>query len=127
MTPQAQVIYSRYTADTFTDSSNTRVSGQNNETYSTRLGVRLSDDILDDAYAVQPYAELNWWHHNQNSSVTLDTMHIEENVPKDRGELKLGIQGNFSQNWQGWINVSGTDDFDHYQKLEGAVGVRYVW
>ncbi|QBH97054.1 autotransporter outer membrane beta-barrel domain-containing protein [Limnobaculum zhutongyuii] len=127
LTPQAQVIYSRYTADTFTDSSNTRVSGQNNEAYSTRLGVRLSDDILDDAYAVQPYAELNWWHHNQNSSVTLDSMHIEENVPKDRGELKLGIQGNFSQNWQGWINVSGTDDFDHYQKLEGAVGVRYVW
>ncbi|WP_192878396.1 autotransporter-associated beta strand repeat-containing protein [Limnobaculum parvum] len=127
LTPQAQVIYSRYTADTFTDSSNTAVSGQNNETYSTRLGLRLSDDILDDAYAVQPYAELNWWHHNQNSAVTLDSMHIEENIPKDRGELKLGLQGNFSQRWQGWINVSATDDFDHYQKLEGAVGVRYVW
>ncbi|MCD1126290.1 autotransporter-associated beta strand repeat-containing protein [Jinshanibacter sp. LJY008] len=127
LTPQAQVIYSRYTADTFTDSSNTRVSGQNNGAYSTRLGVRLSDDILDDAYGVQPYAELNWWHHNQSSTVTLDSMHIEENVPKDRGELKLGLQGNFNQRWQGWVNVSGTDDFDHYQKLEGAIGVRYVW
>lgn len=132
LTPQAQVIYGQYSADRFTDVSGTMIDGQDNNLWTTRLGLRLSGQMqVNNDQLIQPFAEMNWWHNGQNSSVALTsagaTTVVSEDVPKDRAELKMGVQGQFSKNWSGWAHVGWQSDFQDYQRLEGMAGLRYVW
>lgn len=127
LTPQAQVAYSKYSADRLTDVTGTIIDGQNNDLWTARLGVRLVGQMQHNGHAIQPFAELNWWHSGNNASVTMDGMRVDEDAAKDRGELKVGLQGQFSKNWDGWLQVGWQGDFQDYQRLEGAAGIRYIW
>lgn len=125
--PQVQIAYSRYTADRFIDVSNTIVDGQNQDQWTSRLGARLLGQMQVGGNTLQPFAEINWWHNNRQGSVSLDGQNVDEDTPRDRGELKLGVQTAFGKNWSGWAHVSWQGDFTDYQRLEGTAGVRYVW
>ena len=125
--PQAQVIYNKYSADSFVDSSGTAIDGQNNDMWRTRIGARVAGRIENNGHLYHPFTELNWWHTGQNASVTFDRQRVEQDIPDNMAELKFGIQGEFDANWSSWINVGLQTGPDDYQNVSGGVGVRYVW
>jgi outer membrane autotransporter protein len=127
LTPQVQVAYSKYTADRFVDGSGTTIDGQNNDQWISRVGTRLSGKLQKEGYVIQPFGELNWWHNGKNTSVSLDNMSVEQDTKKDRAELKLGAQVEFTSNWNAWFNVGMQSDFSDYKRFEGTAGVRYTW
>ncbi|WP_159566667.1 autotransporter-associated beta strand repeat-containing protein [Budvicia diplopodorum] len=125
--PQAQVVYSKYSADRFVDSSNAVIDGQNNDSWSTRLGSRLTGKIKYDDYTLHPFTEVNWWHTQQGASVTLNEMRIDQDMPKNRAEMKVGIQSEFTDNLNTWVHLEGQTGADGYRSFGGGVGVSYSW
>ncbi|MBK5143083.1 autotransporter-associated beta strand repeat-containing protein [Budviciaceae bacterium BWR-B9] len=125
--PQAQVVYNKYSADSFVDSSNTKIDGQNNEIWSTRLGTRLTGNIQGKGYTHHPFAEVNWWYSKQDASVTFDSMRIDQDMPNNRAEVKVGIQSEFDNKWSTWVNLGVQEGADNYHSVGGGIGVRYVW
>ncbi|TQS91095.1 autotransporter outer membrane beta-barrel domain-containing protein [Limnobaculum zhutongyuii] len=124
--PQAQVVYNKYSADSFVDSSNTKIAGQNNEIWSTRLGTRLTGNIQGKGYTHHPFAEVNWWYSKQDASVTFDGMRIDQDMPNNRAELKVGVQSEFDNKWSTWVNLGVQGGADNYHSIGGGIGVRYV-
>ncbi len=125
--PQAQVVYNKYSADSFVDSSNTKIAGQNNEIWSTRLGTRLIGNIQGKGYNHHPFAEVNWWYSKQDASVTFDGMHIDQDMPNNRAELKLGLQSEFDNNWSTTVSVGGQVGDQSYHSMQGSINVRYAF
>ncbi|AWH88259.1 autotransporter-associated beta strand repeat-containing protein [Limnobaculum parvum] len=125
--PQAQVVYNKYSADSFVDSSNTKIDGQNNEMWSTRMGTRLTGNIQGEGYTHHPFAEVNWWYSKQDASVTFDGMRIDQDMPNNRAELKVGVQSEFDNTWSTWVNLGVQGGADDYHSIGGGIGVRYIW
>ncbi|MCD1125452.1 autotransporter-associated beta strand repeat-containing protein [Jinshanibacter sp. LJY008] len=125
--PQAQVVYNKYSADSFVDSSNTKIDGQNNDVWNTRLGTRVTGNIQGKGYTHHPFAEVNWWYSKQDASVTFDGMRIDQDMPNNRAELKVGIQSEFDNKWSTWVNLGVQSGADDYHNIGGGIGVRYVW
>ncbi|MFV0549198.1 MAG: autotransporter outer membrane beta-barrel domain-containing protein, partial [Limnobaculum xujianqingii] len=125
--PQAQVVYNKYSADSFVDSSNTKIAGQNNEIWSTRLGTRLTGNIQGKGYNHHPFAEVNWWYSKQDASVTFDGMRIDQDMPNNRAELKLGLQSEFDNNWSTTVSVGGQVGDQSYHSMQGGINVRYAF
>jgi outer membrane autotransporter protein len=52
---------------------------------------------------------------------------ISTQVPEDRYQLKLGVQGNLDKQWQLWMSVGGTIGDNDYRQYEGNIGMKYQW
>lgn len=126
--PQAQVIYVRSNTDSLTEDNGTRVSGADSHGTLTRLGVRTRVNVdLGNGRTVQPFATVNWWHASTDSSVSFNQLPLGTLYPKDRYELKVGANANFTKGWTGWVNVAGAWGSQDYQQYSGRIGVKYAW
>lgn len=125
--PQAQVVYNQYSADRFVDSKDTVIDGQDNEMWNTRLGGRLSGKIQGKDFTLHPFTEVNWWYSKQDASVTFDGMRVSQDTPKNRAELKVGIQSEFDDSWSTWVHLEGQAGEDSYRSIGGGIGVRYAF
>ncbi len=126
--PQAQIIYVDTNTDSVVEENGTRVERANSNGTITRLGVRTYSTFdLGNARKAQPFATINWWHTNVDSSVSFNQLPLGELYPKDRYELKLGVHADFTKGWTGWVNASGSWGAQDYHQYAGRVGVKYTW
>lgn len=128
LTPQAQVTWQKYSADSVTDNNGTRIDGQNSNSWNTRLGMRATGNLYKGANTViQPYMEANWLHTSDNVSVSFDGTSVKQDTPANRGELKLGIDANIDSQWSVRAQVSGQKGSNGYSDLGGSLNLRYSW
>ncbi|WP_415823404.1 autotransporter outer membrane beta-barrel domain-containing protein, partial [Achromobacter aegrifaciens] len=126
--PQAQIIYVDSNTDSITEQNGTRVDRADSNGTITRLGVRTFTTFdLGNNRKAQPFATVNWWHSNVDSSVSFNQLPIGDLYPKDRYELKLGVHANFTKGWTGWVNASGSWGAQDYHQYVGRIGVKYTW
>ncbi|HAT7654251.1 TPA: autotransporter outer membrane beta-barrel domain-containing protein, partial [Klebsiella michiganensis] len=127
LTPQAQIIWQNYSADTVIDKGRTRIDGQSSS-WASRLGLRVDGKLYKNRTSViQPFAEVNWLHTNDDISVAFNHADVQMDLPANRAELKAGIQVNLNNQWSVTGMVTGQKGSNHYDDLNGSLNVLYSW
>lgn len=125
--PQMQVIYQGVKADQFKDiQGNVIQSGPHN--VQTRLGVKsylIVPTSLARKINYRPYIALNWLHNTESNSVLINHVNYIAQGSKNLSELKLGVEGNITQNSQVWVNMSYVRGGHQYQAYQGNIGWQY--
>jgi len=124
--PQFQTIYSNYSQGDHSEANGTQIHSQDSGGVTTRLGGRFYGQI-ENAALTQPYVELNWWHGGSSNSIQMDETTVDQNIPVNRYEVKVGAQTNVSKNWQLWINTGVQAGKDDYSSVQGQMGGKYSW
>ncbi|MGY0247419.1 autotransporter outer membrane beta-barrel domain-containing protein, partial [Klebsiella michiganensis] len=128
LTPQAQIIWQNYSADTVIDKGRTRIDGQSSSSWASRLGLRVDGKLYKNRTSViQPFAEVNWLHTNDDISVAFNHADVQMDLPANRAELKAGIQVNLNNQWSVTGMVTGQKGSNHYDDLNGSLNVLYSW
>ncbi|MDM0053561.1 autotransporter outer membrane beta-barrel domain-containing protein [Variovorax sp. J22R115] len=126
--PQAQLVYIKIDTDDVVEVNGTRVSGQNGSGWVGRLGLRTYRTwVADSGRRTQPYLTVNWWRENVDNSVGFNQLALQDLYPKNRYEVKLGINADLGKGWTGWGNVGyqwGNQDFSNTALRLGA---KYTW
>lgn len=127
LTPQAQVTWQQYKADAVVQNG-TRIDGQNGDSWTTRLGLRVDGKLHKNTTSViQPFAEVNWLHTSDDVAVSFDGAQVKQDLPADRAEVKVGIQANLNSQWSITGQVAGQKGRNDYGDLNGSLDVRYSW
>ncbi|GAB7534617.1 autotransporter family protein [Burkholderia sp. 3C] len=124
--PEAQVVYSNYSADAHSAPAG-EIGRQNSNNVLTRLGVRLHGVDTRGKIEMRPFVEANWWHGTGSQSVNISGNTFSLDTPRDRMELKVGLQGQFGKHWSGSIAVGGQTSFGHYTSMSGQIATKYSW
>lgn len=127
LTPQAQVVWQQYNADSVKDGNGTRIDGQDSHSWTTRLGLRADGKLHKDNGVIQPFVEMNWLYTSDDTAVSFDDTAVTMNVPENRAELKAGIQANISQQWNVTLQAAGQKGSHDYSDLNGSLNLHYRW
>jgi autotransporter family porin len=126
--PQAQLIYSDYSMGTHREGNGTLVDAADSGGVTSRLGVRFYGHGTPALSAiVQPFATINWWHDHRYSNMSFNGDDQALKLPRDRYELKLGIQAQLGGGWAGWGQLGALTGDDGYRDLNGQLGLNYRW
>ena len=127
LTPQAQATWQQFKADAVAQNG-TRIDGQNGDSWTTRLGLRVDGKLHKNTTSViQPFAEVNWLHTSDDVGVAFDGAEVKQDLPADRAEVKVGIQANLNSQWSITGQVAGQKGRNDYGDLNGSLLVRYSW
>ncbi|EAQ7088592.1 fibronectin-binding autotransporter adhesin ShdA [Salmonella enterica] len=128
LTPQAQVVWQNYSADSVKDNYGTRIDGQDGESWTTRLGLRVDGKLYKGSRTViQPFAEANWLHTSDDVSVSFDDATVKQDLPANRAELKVGLQADIDKQWSVRAQVAGQTGSNDFGDLNGSLNLRYNW
>ncbi|HHK9534791.1 TPA: autotransporter outer membrane beta-barrel domain-containing protein [Escherichia coli] len=128
LTPQAQVVWQRYSADSVTDNNGTHISGQDDDNWNTRLGLRVDGKFRNNATSmIQPFAEVNWLYTSGDVAVSFDDAETKQGIPSNRVQAKVGIQVNLDSQWSITGQVVGETGSHNYNDLNGSLNLRYSW
>lgn len=128
--PKAQLTWMGVKADRHIERNGTRVDSTGNNNLQTRLGVRAymqgnatQDDNKDRTF--EPFAEVNWIHNTQRFGVEMNNVKLSQDGARNIGEVKVGIEGQFSQRTSGWINIAQQISDAGYNDTSGMLGIKY--
>ncbi|EHC3154240.1 autotransporter outer membrane beta-barrel domain-containing protein [Salmonella enterica subsp. enterica serovar Montevideo] len=128
LTPQAQVVWQNYSADSVKDNYGTRIDGQDSDSWTTRLGLRVDGKLYKGSRTViQPFAEANWLHTSDDVSVSFDDATVKQDLPANRAELKVGLQADIDKQWSVRAQVAGQTGSNDFGDLNGSLNLRYNW
>ncbi|EDV6155963.1 fibronectin-binding autotransporter adhesin ShdA [Salmonella enterica subsp. enterica] len=128
LTPQAQVVWQNYSADSAKDNYGTRIDGQDSDSWTTRLGLRVDGKLYKGSRTViQPFAEANWLHTSDDVSVSFDDATVKQDLPANRAELKVGLQADIDKQWSVRAQVAGQTGSNDFGDLNGSLNLRYNW
>ncbi|HCK7885463.1 fibronectin-binding autotransporter adhesin ShdA [Salmonella enterica subsp. enterica] len=128
LTPQAQVVWQNYSADSLKDNYGTRIDGQDGDSWTTRLGLRVDGKLYKGSRTViQPFAEANWLHTSDDVSVSFDDATVKQDLPANRAELKVGLQADIDKQWSVRAQVAGQTGSNDFGDLNGSLNLRYNW
>jgi autotransporter family porin len=126
--PQVQFIYSGYQADDHTESNGTLVHSKDNGGLVTRLGARLFHAPgSNTAPGWLPFVEVNWWHNASGNAIAFDNTVVAQDGPKNRAELKVGMQAQVAKQWRIWGHLGFQQGDGGYRNIDGLLGARYTW
>ncbi|ENC7512678.1 fibronectin-binding autotransporter adhesin ShdA [Salmonella enterica] len=128
LTPQAQVVWQNYSADSVKDNYGTRIDGQDGDSWTTRLGLRVDGKLYKGSRTViQPFAEANWLHTSDDVSVSFDDATVKQDLPANRAELKVGLQADIDKQRSVRAQVAGQTGSNDFGDLNGSLNLRYNW
>ncbi|EHD0008161.1 fibronectin-binding autotransporter adhesin ShdA [Salmonella enterica subsp. enterica serovar Kiambu] len=128
LTPQAQVVWQNYSADSVKDNYGTQIDGQDGDSWTTRLGLRVDGKLYKGSRTViQPFAEANWLHTSDDVSVSFDDATVKQDLPANRAELKVGLQADIDKQWSVRAQVAGQTGSNDFGDLNGSLNLRYNW
>ncbi|EBU8054276.1 fibronectin-binding autotransporter adhesin ShdA [Salmonella enterica subsp. enterica serovar Bareilly] len=128
LTPQAQVVWQNYSADSVKDNYGTRIDGQDGDSWTTRLGLRVDGKLYKGSRTViQPFAEANWLHTSDDVSVSFDDATVKQDLPANRAELKVALQADIDKQWSVRAQVAGQTGSNDFGDLNGSLNLRYNW
>ncbi|HIC5948983.1 TPA: fibronectin-binding autotransporter adhesin ShdA [Salmonella enterica subsp. enterica serovar Newport] len=128
LTPQAQVVWQNYSADSVKDNYGTRIDGQDGDSWTTRLGLRVDGKLYKGSRTViQSFAEANWLHTSDDVSVSFDDATVKQDLPANRAELKVGLQADIDKQWSVRAQVAGQTGSNDFGDLNGSLNLRYNW
>ncbi|ECT7667719.1 fibronectin-binding autotransporter adhesin ShdA [Salmonella enterica subsp. enterica serovar Braenderup] len=128
LTPQAQVVWQNYSADSVKDNYGTRIDGQDGDSWTTRLGLRVDGKLYKGSRTViQPFAEANWLHTSDDVSVSFDDATVKQDLPANRAALKVGLQADIDKQWSVRAQVAGQTGSNDFGDLNGSLNLRYNW
>ncbi|ENY6115091.1 fibronectin-binding autotransporter adhesin ShdA [Salmonella enterica] len=128
LTPQAQVVWQNYSADSVKDNYGTRIDGQDGDSWTTRLGLRVDGKLYKGSRTViQLFAEANWLHTSDDVSVSFDDATVKQDLPANRAELKVGLQADIDKQWSVRAQVAGQTGSNDFGDLNGSLNLRYNW
>ncbi|EJJ2070095.1 fibronectin-binding autotransporter adhesin ShdA [Salmonella enterica] len=128
LTPQAQVVWQNYSVDSVKDNYGTRIDGQDGDSWTTRLGLRVDGKLYKGSRTViQPFAEANWLHTSDDVSVSFDDATVKQDLPANRAELKVGLQADIDKQWSVRAQVAGQTGSNDFGDLNGSLNLRYNW
>lgn len=123
LTQDALWLVSKTTSD-----NGTRIHSQSTSHMQTRLGVRLYErKQTTNGHPWQPYLGVNWWHGSGSDRIAFDDVVVRQNMPKNRFELKTGIEAELAKNWTIWGAVAVQSGQNHFSDINGTLGARYQW
>ncbi|MBV8270884.1 MAG: autotransporter outer membrane beta-barrel domain-containing protein [Cupriavidus sp.] len=126
--PQAQAVWVRHRGVSVTEPNGTQVHGGDTDGVVTRLGARIFRTIeKEDGGRLQPYATLNWWHDQVTASVGFNDTVLGQLFPRNRYEVKLGLNAKLSRGWTSWGNIGVQRGSQGYRQYGMRLGARYAW
>lgn len=124
--PQGQVAYHRYDVDKIKDHNGLDIVNHDKNSLTTRLGVRTylrPNEFYKNS--AQPFLELNWWGADNKHSLMFNGEKVSNDTPRNRFEVKVGVQGEMTQNLQIYSHIGMQWGKNSYEHTEGQLGVRY--
>lgn len=126
--PQVQAIYTDYSADDHVEANGTRVREDEAGGLTTRVGARFYGHAADaDGNLLQPFVTVNWWHESDRNAMSFDGSVLKLELPRDRYEVKAGVQARLGGGWSGWGQLGVQSGADDYRDVNGQIGVNYRW
>lgn len=126
--PNAQLVYSRYSAKDAT-LQGTRMRSGNDSAWQSRVGVRAYPLGKPQAGtpAMRPFLETNWLHNGSNPSVRMGDNALDALPSRNALELKLGAEGRLSKAVQVSGHVFGQAGSHDQRGYGGMLNVSYRW
>ncbi len=128
--PQAQVIYTDYSADAHHEAdTGTLIRPDDAGGFLTRLGARVYTRSISPTaqYAVQPFVEFNWWRSTEGNSMLFDAHSVSQNLPQNTFETKLGAEAALGERWTMWGHAGLRVGADDFRDVNALLGVKYSW
>ncbi len=127
--PQFQAIYEGVKLDEHVETEGTRVEMTGEGNVKTRLGFRLqaSPESQPGERRGQGFLEFNWIHNTKTVGVEMDGVEVESKGMKDAGEVRIGFEGELTENLHGWISGGYLAGGSGYHEETVNVGLKYLW
>lgn len=126
--PQAQLAYVMTDMDSYTSKvDGLHVSGKN-DGFISRLGTRIyTKDKELRGYTLEPYVEANWIHNTNQVEQKFDGNKFKIATPKNKYEVKAGLQSAISQKFQVWGDFGYAFGKHNFDEKSLTLGARYLW
>lgn len=126
--PQAQVIWSRFSANDVYEQTQTRVHEQGESFASYRLGVRFKAEIeQSNGLPLSPFAELSYWRHPGSSHMSFNERSAQDITPKNVLASTVGLNAHLSKNASVYGRLSYMVGNQKYRDSNVQIGVSYAW
>ena len=125
--PHVQVIYNHLKTESFHDSSSTWYSNSTDNGWQSRVGARLYGQLAEQDKGVVPFVEFNWLHNSFGNRVSLNGVALESDIGKNIGEVKIGIQGEVSDNLSIWGHLGAQRGSESFKRYELQLGLGWQW
>ena len=114
------------------ENNGTRISSEGDGNVMTRLGLRAYmhghhdiDNGKDREF--EPFIEANWIHNTRNFGVTMNDVRNEIIGTKNIGEIKVGVEGQWSKQFNMWTNVGQQIGDNGYSDTQAMIGFKYLF
>ena len=124
--PHAQLIFNGLKTVRLAEQNGTQVEN-NNSNLISRIGVRgwINAAKRPGESQLRPYLELNWLHNSDPYRVSLNQLSVQQNSGRNVAQLKGGVEGKVSDNFQLNGNVALQQGRYHYQDASLTLGAKY--
>ncbi|NWF32591.1 autotransporter outer membrane beta-barrel domain-containing protein, partial [Stenotrophomonas sp. SAM-B] len=126
--PQLQLSYTRFTADTHTESNGTVIDGSDADGLTSRAGVRFFGHANTEAgNRVQPFVSVNWIRESNENSLRFDGEQLSGGLPQNRYEAKAGASLQLGGRWTAWGDLGLQRGDGGYRNASAQVALRASW
>lgn len=128
--PQAQAVWMGVRADELREANNTRVQGEGDGNWMTRLGIKTwlnSHHARDNGKQreFQPYIALNWLHNTRHFAAKMDDVRVSQDGATNLAEVKIGLEGQIHPRLNIWGNVGVQIGDAGYNDTAAMLGMKY--
>jgi outer membrane autotransporter protein len=93
----------------------------------TRLGLRVSLAPIERqaSYNLMPFIEANWINNSKKYGVEMNDVSNVIEGSRNLGESKIGLEGNFNDNFSAWGTIGHQMGSNSYRETKGVIGLKY--